>query len=307
MARYAPVIVGVVLIVALTIVQGRMTDRLSGTSITVAQKAELLKNVPINIGDWHGEDKPVDEAVKDTAGAVGAVSRTYRNSRTGEVVDLWLIVGHGREITAHTPDICYRSSGFTARAQENSDYVLIEEGRPEVPFLTNTFFREDVTGRQLVRVFWTWYNTEDKDHDGKVIWEAPKNGRWHFGNTRALYKMYFTSGMRDPLETAEQSPALRFGREFLPQVEKALSEVYGDSTTAAAASDSASTDSKAPEPTVAETETAEADLEPTPADAPATSDAAENALSVEDPPTADAAVKESLSDEPETTAAPATP
>jgi hypothetical protein len=290
MARYAPVIVGIVLIVALTAVQGRMTDRLSGTNITAEQKAELLKNVPINIGDWHGEDKPVDERIKDTAGAVGAVSRTYRNARTGEVVDLWLIVGHGREISAHTPDICYRASGFTARAQENSDYVLIDDARPEVPFLTNTFFREDVTGRQLVRVFWTWYNTENEANEGQVRWEAPKNARWHFGNTRALYKMYFTSGMRDPLETAEQSPCLRFGREFLPAVEKGLAEVYGDGTPVAASA-SSTTDAKT-------TSTEDSGIEM--AD---TEDESASAEVADDPPTSDAAVKESLSDEPETPAA----
>ena len=254
MARYAPVIVGVLLIVGLTIVQIRMTDRLSGANITAEQKAELLKNVPKNVENWHGEDKPIDEGVRDTAGAIGAVSRTYRNARTGEVVDLWLIVGHGRDIAAHTPDICYPASGFSPRATENSEYPLIVEGQPDVRFLTNTFFREDVTGRRLVRVFWTWFNTENKDSDGKVVWEAPTNSRWHFGNTRALYKMYFTSEMRDPSETAEQSACLRFAREFMPQVEKALGEVYGEGAPAAAtpAKDAAETKTEAP----AETEEA---------------------------------------------------
>jgi hypothetical protein len=291
MTRYAPAIVGVVLIVALTVVQIRMTDRFSGANISAEDKAALLKNVPLNIGDWKGEDKPVDERIKDTAGAVGAVSRTYRNSRTGEVVDLWLIVGHGREISAHTPDICYRASGFTARAPENSDFVYVEEGRPNTPFLTNTFFREDVSGRQLVRVFWTWYDTENEANEGKVLWEAPKNSRWHFGNTRALYKMYLTSGMRDPLETAEASPCLRFGREFLPQVEKALAQVYGDgSTTAASAPDAGAA---APAKTGIEVAETEVELEAAPV--------------AEEPPTADAVVKESLSDEPETPSEPSTP
>ena len=46
------------------------------------------------------------------------------------------------------------------------------------------------------------------------------------GNARALYKMYFTSEMRDPMETAEESACLRFAREFLPVVNKALAVVY---------------------------------------------------------------------------------
>ena len=248
MIRYLPIALGVLLIVGLTIVQVQMTDRMSGTNVTAEQRADLLKGVPENIGDWHGTDMPVDEAVRQTAGAVGAVSRKYRNVRTGEEVDLWLIVGHGRAIAAHTPDICYRSSGFAARAVENSLYPMILEDETEVPFLTNTFFREDITGRRLIRVFWTWHNTENEaseDSETKVEWEAPSNARWYFGNTRALYKMYFTSQMRDPMETAEQSPCLEFAREFLPVVDKALAEVYdGDSKPAEAVTDNSAADTK---------------------------------------------------------------
>jgi hypothetical protein len=95
--------------------------------------------------------------------------------------------------------------------------------------LTNTFFREDsVTGRRLYRVFWAWYNTENEDHKGKAVWEAPTNARWYFGNTRALYKMYFTSVMREPGETAEQSAAVNFAKDFLPVVNNALSAVYDE-------------------------------------------------------------------------------
>ncbi len=275
MTRYLPIAIGVLVIVGLTIIQVRMTDRLSGANVTAEQRAELLKNIPMNIGDWHGTEVPVEEAVRQTAGAVGAVSRQYRNVRTNEIVDLWLIVGHGRAISAHTPDICYRSSGFAARARENSLYPMVMDDGNEtsIPFLTNTFFREDVTGRRLIRVFWTWYNTENDDHQGKVVWEAPSNARWHFGNTRGLYKMYFTSQMRDTMETSEQSPCLQFAREFIPVVEKALSEVYGgDAKSGGAAADteaaSDTTDDDAEPKEAAETEEAPAE-EPAEPAAPA--------------------------------------
>jgi hypothetical protein len=228
MARYLPIFLGVVLIVGLTIPQIQMTDRLSGTNMTAEQRAEVLALVPKDVGDWHAEDKPVDPNVKATAGAVGAaVSREYRNSRTGERVDLWLIVGHARDISQHTPDICYPGSGFEARAKENAIYPLVMQGRPETPFWTNTFYREDeLSGRRLIRVFWTWYNPSNPEHEGKVVWEAPQNARWHFGNTRAIYKMYFTSEMHDSLETAEQSACIRFAKDFLPEVDKALTTMH---------------------------------------------------------------------------------
>jgi hypothetical protein len=40
--------------------------------------------------------------------------------------------------------------------------------------------------------------------------------------------MYFTASMRDPKETADESPCVRFARDFLPEVNKALADVYGE-------------------------------------------------------------------------------
>jgi Protein of unknown function (DUF3485) len=240
MMRYLPIFAGVLLIVGLTIPQIKMTDRFAGTNVSAEQRAHLLEKVPIDVGDWHGQNMDIDPEVRAKAGAIGAVSRMYRNSRTGEQVDLWLIVGHSRDVSFHTPDVCYPGSGFTARASENSLYPMVfdEKQKEGTPFLTNTFFREsDVSGHQLVRVFWAWYNPENAENHGNVVWEAPSNARWHFGNARSLYKMYFTSLMHDPTETAEQSACVRFARDFLPIVNKALEEVQGgtdESTTSAA-------------------------------------------------------------------------
>lgn len=223
MSRYLPITLGVLAIVALTIPEIRLSDRFKESNVRAAQFAELLKDIPLSIGDWRGEDLPVEEQTRRTAGAVGYVSRAYRNIRTGEVVTLWLIVGHAKTITGHTPEICYPASGFTTRAPNNSLHPFIVEGEPPANFYTNTFVKEDVTGRQLVRVFWSWYRPTD---EGKVVWEAPKHPRWTFGNTRALYKMYFSSVMRSPQETTEQSPCTRFARDFLPVVDAALA-TYG--------------------------------------------------------------------------------
>src|SRR4051794_33119493 len=228
MVRYSPVIVAVLLIVGLTYIEVNMTDRLADTNFSAEQRAALLDKVPSTVGDWHGDDMPVDPNVRKTAGAIGAVQREYHNVRTGEKVRLWLIVGHAREVSYHTPDVCYPGQGFQARASENSVYPMVFPDQPKTDFLTNTFLRENASGQQLERVFWNWYNPTNKANEGKVVWEAPMNPRWHFGNARALYKMYFTSSMRDPKETAEQSACVRFARDFLPEVTKALAEVQGE-------------------------------------------------------------------------------
>jgi hypothetical protein len=252
MSRYLPIAFGVLLMVGLTYVQFRMTDRLGGSNITAADRAQLLKKIPDKIGDWHGTDMPIDEQVRQTSGAEGAVQRKYRNVRTGEMVDLWLIVGHGRSVSRHTPNVCYPNNGFAARNVQSSLYPLVLEDESESMFFTNTFSSEGAKGRQLIRVFWTWYNAAD--HDGKVVWEAPSNPTWYFGNTRALFKMYFTSAMRDVAETAEKSSCLNFAREFLPVVNSALAQVTNPNAAPAVAEpDASKADDAAPE-TVAKTD-----------------------------------------------------
>ena len=100
--------------------------------------------------------------------------------------------------------------------------------QPKTDFLTNTFRRNNINGSTTQRVFWTWYNPSNKANEGKVVWEARGTRAGSFGNSRALYKMYFTSSMRELKETADQSPCVRFAREFLPEVNKALSEVQSE-------------------------------------------------------------------------------
>jgi Protein of unknown function (DUF3485) len=241
MFRYLPIVLGILVIVGLTIPQILMSDRFASSNVSAEQRAELLNKVPKKIGDWLGEDMPVDNTVRQVAGAVGAVQREYRNIRTNERVNLWLIVGHARSISSHTPDVCFPASGFEQRAVENSLYPMEFPGVPKAEFWTNTFVKNDLTGRRLTRVFWSWCNPNVEANKGKVVWEAPGNARWHFGNTRALYKMYFTSEMREGSETAEQSACLRFAREFMPVVNEALADVHGaaDAGKAAGSSDDA--------------------------------------------------------------------
>jgi hypothetical protein len=219
MMRQVPIILGVLAMIGLTVAEARMSGRFQGSSMTEEQFADLLKNVPMDIGDWHGTDLPVEEQVSLTAGARGYVSRAYKNSITGEIVTVWLIVGHAKDVMRHTPDVCYPSSGFTMRAPENSLQPFVFDGKSMGEFFTNTFVKADSDGRQLIRVFWSWHKPSE---DGTVEWKAPEIVRWEFGNARSLFKLYFTSNMRDYRETTEESSSMKFAKEFLPELDMAL-------------------------------------------------------------------------------------
>jgi hypothetical protein len=244
MIRQLPIVLGVVALIGFTVAEARMSGRFQGSNMTEEMFAALLDKVPMDIGEWHGTNMPVDDQVKKTSGARGYVSRSYRNSVTDEEVTIWLIVGHSKDVCRHTPDVCYPSSGFQTMSPENARETFVFEGQPHADFYTNKFLKEDETGRQLLRVFWSWYKPAD---DGAVAWEAPEIVRWRFGNAPSLFKLYFTSSMRDYKETTDESPCMKFAEVFLPIVDKALSTSAQpgatDAPADAAASPANSTDS----------------------------------------------------------------
>jgi hypothetical protein len=55
-----------------------------------------------------------------------------------------------------------------------------------------------------------------------------------FGNARSLFKLYFTSAMRDYRETTEESSCMKFAKEFLPVLDMALTTAEPNSESEAA-------------------------------------------------------------------------
>ncbi|MCA9229123.1 MAG: exosortase-associated EpsI family protein [Planctomycetales bacterium] len=217
-----PLIFAAVLIGVLTFVEGYfMKDRWGSPSLEAGKLGERFDNVPKEIGQWIGQDLPVEEIVQKTAGAVSYVSRNYTHTTTGKQVKLWLIVGHSRDIVRHTPQICYPASGFRQQGPRLRHHIETADGK-EAVFFTAKFEKEDAFSHQIERVFWAWNHP---DHDQ---WDAPEsssgreNARFHYGLARALYKMYFTTTVMNNEETVDDSAAAEFAKLMLPAVDAAL-------------------------------------------------------------------------------------
>jgi hypothetical protein len=179
----------------------------------------------------------VDEEITEVAGAVAHVNRVYKNEETGDEVALWLIVGHAKDIVRHTPDICYPSQGYTISKDEVQHEMVTSDGSRATCWTAVFAPQEDMTAGQR-RVFWAWAVSPEEGES--VKWEAPGNSssdaRLHFGNTTALYKMYFTSLVANRDETAEESSCTAFARECIPQINQAL---FGGVQTGASSESSA--------------------------------------------------------------------
>lgn len=208
--------IGLVLILSLCTYQIIMIqDYFGDPGAEAAELGKRFENVPKEIGEWKGEDLPVDEIVKNTAGAVNYVSRRYINTITGEEVTLWLIIGHSRDIRRHTPNICYPNSGFRGVGNQLRHHIDLPDGETSI-FYTAKFEREDPLTHHVQRVFWAW-NEPDVQK-----WEAPDSARVHYGTTPTLYKLYFTSPVTMDETTIDENAAAKFAEAMLPAINDAL-------------------------------------------------------------------------------------
>lgn len=228
MLKYLPFVVVGIIVVPLTLWQWKLMDWVWTDNIPAMQCAYLLETeIPRTVGDWEGEDRPVDAKVLETAGADGYIDRVYTNTKTGEQVSIWLIVGHFRHVSRHTPNVCYRVAGFE-QLGDAVPYRIDVPGIPTSEFRTAKFSKAAGNSIFYQRVFWGWWKPEPLEEgqsadDVNIAWASPEDPRLHFGYCRALYKLYFTAGTSEE-ETPDQSVCLKFATEFLPIVHDRLRE-----------------------------------------------------------------------------------
>jgi hypothetical protein len=219
MLRYIPYVLGLVVLTGATWWQAQIVDRWGMSSISVEDLQARFASVPLEIGPWKGVDHAVEKEVTKTAGAVAHVNRVYKNQQTGDEVALWLIVGHAKDIVRHTPDICYPAQGYRQSASEIQQTMRTADGS-EAVFWTTRYTPESQLSAGQRRVFWAWSVQPEGSDEPK--WEAPGSARRRFGNTRALYKMYFTSVVTNLEETAASSPCTEFAHICIPEVNNAI-------------------------------------------------------------------------------------
>ncbi len=179
--------IALLLVVAATAVQGRWTERWTPISREEVNRAAKLleERFPKTFGEWV-EERELESDPKQikAAGAVGHVSRLYRNSRTKARVSTFVVCALPYDASAHTPDRCYPGAGFTVGESEHRVKVPLAEGR-SAEVLTGTF----VKAGQTLRIFWT-YGIEGTEGDGRLEWVAPQLARIELSGEPSVYKLY---------------------------------------------------------------------------------------------------------------------
>jgi Protein of unknown function (DUF3485) len=220
MKNYLTVVIAAALIVSTGIVHAFWTggfDFLLGKPSPSEQLkvfADNMKNVPSDIGQWHGTDlTKMDAREKEIANVDASLEREYRNEATGAKSSVFLVSGHFRDVAVHTPDQCYVAAGYEMMSDTTKYNIETQAGNVEC--YTTVFKKEDThVGTHYLRVFWTW------SVDGN--WVAPDSPRIEFVGQPALYKMYIISQLEQPSRSMSEDPSIGFVGQFIPQLNNAL-------------------------------------------------------------------------------------
>lgn len=208
-----PAAVAGLLVLGTTLVQGWWTDRWTGRNVAeeLERGAALLEEkFPKEFGTWeYVQELPSDPKQLERAGAVGHVSRLYRDTASNAKVSAFVVCATPHDASGHTPDRCYPGAGFEIAESEHRQSVPLRDGRTAETF-TGTFRK---TG-QTLRVFWTY--------GGDGAWIAPQIARIELAGRGAVYKLYAIIDETRMKDGQAQTICADFLASLLPEIDRAV-------------------------------------------------------------------------------------
>ena len=86
----------------------------SRPSTSVPIPKGTLAKLPVRIGEWVGEDTPMDERIVRKTDADDLVNRLYQRTGGSQTVSLFVAYGvRLRDLSPHRPEVCYPGAGWT--------------------------------------------------------------------------------------------------------------------------------------------------------------------------------------------------
>ena len=88
--------------------------RLAGPTDKAPIDPAVVASFPMQIGDWMGQEVPMDEDVVRATDTDAHISRRYSHANGVEGVSLYVACGvRARDLMPHRPEVCYTGAGWT--------------------------------------------------------------------------------------------------------------------------------------------------------------------------------------------------
>jgi hypothetical protein len=236
--RYAAAVVFMIVVLASGILHGMHTSRWSEKP-ALDRYLTRLDAVPEAFGDWTSKTEMLQDDLRPH-GIEKYIFRTYTylNNRSTESYQVLVVCGRPGPIASHTPDVCYRGSGYTpAGDQKRADVTVTDETNrtsKTYPLFYMKFQPPKTRASDMEKdIRWAWMAPS------KSL-QAPDWPRIEFESQPALYKVYIiddrasvptqqqpVSSAMSPLPATKSGPQhdpKKFLEAFLPRLEAALKD-----------------------------------------------------------------------------------
>jgi len=211
-------VVAVVLVVGLTILSGVLHGRASNRWGPVADTlaaANKLKEIPNEFGDWRLQSS--EELGRDSQEQLqpaGYLVNRYQNRQTGDVVDMFLLLGPPGPVSVHTPEVCFGTKNYQSRGERQKVVIRGPAGGDD-EFWALDFKTISLRGDSL-RTYYAW-SPGDR-------WQALEDARFWSAGLPYLYKIQLSCllppGTTDP--QSSDDPCRKFLQNFVPVAKKYL-------------------------------------------------------------------------------------
>ncbi|MBL8798971.1 MAG: exosortase-associated EpsI family protein [Planctomycetia bacterium] len=211
MTRTAALLAALTAVLLSGALHGMWTERWH-TSDARRLAGERLGKLPLRLGDWEGQDQPMDQREFDIAMIDGYVMRRYVRPQDGSAVSLLLVSGRHGPVSVHSPEVCYAGAGYVQVTRPGRDDVSAGDGAAQ-QFFRAKFAKENTVDADSLSIRWGWSTGGD--------WQAPTNPRLAFARADVLYKLYLVGP--GSIGKDQPDPVAEFMNVLLPELKKSLS------------------------------------------------------------------------------------
>lgn len=174
-----------------------------------------LKDLPLTVGPWRGEEAKLDEQIARATGATDHILRRYVNQTTGVKLDLIVLYGPATAVFIHRPEICYPSAGFEMTDDAPSERV-VQAGQLRAPFRSLVYVRGEGGQTERQEVYYSWrYSGHWSPNVGtfKQLERIP-----------GMYKVHLARNVTEHEKRDVGNPCESFLQALLPVLEQRVRE-----------------------------------------------------------------------------------
>jgi EpsI family protein len=145
-------IVASVMMLALGLAFRAMVARLKVPVTVPPIVPEALEGFPVQIGNWTGQEVPLDEAIAEKTDADALISRQYSRKNGLDSVFLYVACGVTWEMMFHRPEVCYPGNGWTLL--DHSSMELPINNGMTLPCTIFRFSRGELDKQEMVVLYY---------------------------------------------------------------------------------------------------------------------------------------------------------